>query len=334
MALRKSPAGAAESALSGALLHLYRLSRTTPAPEYKNAALEALKHYLPFSAAMWGTFVISGAGPVVHAVHLHRLPKRKMHDYEQVKQSDILYRKGIAKPGRTSVANLTKLEGDLDPGLVEYARRYDLENVLSTVWKDTVLQIYTAVSFYRGEAGKPFTERERRLKEQLMPHLVEAWNLNAIRYVDRPTGAQPEQVRMRALVDREGMVYNAEPGFAELMRAEFPEWRGPVLPQMLSAPLIGAGAESFRGEAIVASRLREIEEGMFLISARALAGIDRLSPRELSVARAFATGKTHKQIAAALGIAPATVRNQLQSAYAKLNVNSKIGLARQLSESD
>ena len=334
MALRKASGGTTDHALSRALLHLYRLSRTTPAPEFKDAALEALKHHLPFAAAMWGTFVISGAGPIVHAVHLHRLPKRKMHDYEQVKQSDILYRKGIANPGRTSVANLTKLEKSLDPGLVEYAHRYDLENVLSTVWKDAVLQIYTAVSFYRGETGKPFTERERRLKEQLMPHLVEAWNLNAIRYVDRPTGAQPERVRMRALVDREGMLYNAEPGFAELMRAEFPEWQWPVLPRALAAPLLGAGGESFRGEAIVASRLREIEEGMFLISARALAGIDRLSPRERSVARAFAMGQTHKQIAAELGIAPATVRNQLQSAYAKLSVNSKIELARTLSESD
>ena len=47
------------------------------------------------------------------------------------------------------------------------------------------------------------------------------------------------------------------------------------------------------------SRLREIEDGMFLIGMRALAGVD-----------------------------------QLQSAYAKLGVDSKIALAKRLDEPD
>mgnify|MGYP001595004010 CR=1 FL=1 len=101
------------------------------------------------------------------------------------------------------------------------------------------------------------------------------------------------------MIDRKGMLYNTEPGFAELMRAEFAGWTGPTLPAELVRPL---------------------------------AGIDRLSPREISAARSFASGKTYKEIAQALGVAPATVRNQLQSAYAKLGVGSKIELARQLNE--
>ncbi len=330
--MRKSAGTAPGNALGRALLQLYRLSRTAPAPEFKDAALAEIRPYLPFEKAMWGTSVISRAGPIVHAVHLYRLPQRKMRDYEQVKQSDVLYRKCVANPGRTSVANLARLEKTLDPKLVEYARRYDLENVLSTMWREPVLQIYTTVSLYRGKAGKSFTERERRLKEQLMPHLVEAWNLNAIQYVDQGPGTAHSL--QRAMIDREGMLYNTEPGFAALMRAEFAGWTGPTLPAEVVRPLAQAGGESYRGDAVIVSRLREIEDGMYLIGVRALGGIDRLSPRERSVARSFASGKTHKEIAQAFGVAPATVRNQLQAAYTKLGVGSKIELSRQLDESD
>lgn len=136
------------------------------------------------------------------------------------------------------------------------------------------------------------------------------------------------------MVDREGMLYNTEPGFAELMRAEFAGWTGPTLPAELLRPLARAGGESYRGDAVIVSQLREIEDGMFLIGMRVLAGVDRLSPRELSAARSFASGKTYKEIAQALCVAPATVRNQLQSAYTKLGVGSKIELARQLNEPD
>ena len=167
-----------------------------------------------------------------------------------------------------------------------------------------------------------------------MPHLVEAWNLNAIQYVDRGPGIAHSPRRARALIDREGVLYNAESEFAELMRSEFRDWRGPYVPDALRESLTSASGESYRGDAIIASRLRQIDDGMFLVSVRPLAGVERLSPRELSVAREFAAGRTHKEIALANGVAPATVRNQLQSVYAKLCVDSKIALAKHLDGPD
>ena len=94
------------------------------------------------------------------------------------------------------------------------------------------------------------------------------------------------------------------------------------------APLSAARGEAYRGDAIQAATLRHIGDGTMLIAIRRLGGLDRLSPRELAVAREYAAGRTYKEIAHALGVAPATVRNQLRSAYVKLGVATKIALAK------
>jgi DNA-binding CsgD family transcriptional regulator len=54
---------------------------------------------------------------------------------------------------------------------------------------------------------------------------------------------------------------------------------------------------------------------------------DRLSPRELEVARLVAAGNTNKQIANALGRSPDTVATQLKSAMRKLGVDTRTALA-------
>ena len=49
-----------------------------------------------------------------------------------------------------------------------------------------------------------------------------------------------------------------------------------------------------------------------------------------TVAREFATGRTYTEITGRLGVAPKTVRNQLQSVYGKLGVKSKVALVKRL----
>jgi DNA-binding CsgD family transcriptional regulator/GAF domain-containing protein len=53
---------------------------------------------------------------------------------------------------------------------------------------------------------------------------------------------------------------------------------------------------------------------------------DRLSPRELEIARAYAGGDNYHQIADRLCIAPSTVRTHLATIYRKLEVPSKLEL--------
>ena len=57
---------------------------------------------------------------------------------------------------------------------------------------------------------------------------------------------------------------------------------------------------------------------------------DRLSPRELEIARAYASGDNYHRIAERLCIAPSTVRTHLATIYRKLEVSSKLELHRLL----
>ena len=54
----------------------------------------------------------------------------------------------------------------------------------------------------------------------------------------------------------------------------------------------------------------------------------RLGAREAEVARRYAAGESYKVIARAMGVAPDTVRSQLQQVYRKLGVHDKIALLR------
>jgi DNA-binding CsgD family transcriptional regulator/GAF domain-containing protein len=57
---------------------------------------------------------------------------------------------------------------------------------------------------------------------------------------------------------------------------------------------------------------------------------NRLSPRELEIARAYASGDNYHRIAERLCIAPSTVRTHLAAIYRKLGVSSKLELHRVL----
>ena len=56
--------------------------------------------------------------------------------------------------------------------------------------------------------------------------------------------------------------------------------------------------------------------------------LERLSPRELEVARLLAMGKAVGDVASALDLSPNTVRNHVKSVFVKLRVHSQVELLR------
>jgi DNA-binding NarL/FixJ family response regulator len=73
---------------------------------------------------------------------------------------------------------------------------------------------------------------------------------------------------------------------------------------------------------------------LFFLKARALGAVDRLTKREKEIAERFAQGLSHKEIAKVLDIAPATVRNYIQTIYGKLGVRDKAALASLMVKSE
>jgi DNA-binding CsgD family transcriptional regulator len=62
--------------------------------------------------------------------------------------------------------------------------------------------------------------------------------------------------------------------------------------------------------------------------ARCRTPLDRLTPREMDVASRFGRGLTYQEIAVALHISPATVRNHLANIYGTLDICNKVELAK------
>jgi DNA-binding CsgD family transcriptional regulator len=58
--------------------------------------------------------------------------------------------------------------------------------------------------------------------------------------------------------------------------------------------------------------------------------VPHLTKAERAVAERISQGLSYKDTARALGIAPATVRNQLHVVYAKLGVKGKVALSRRV----
>jgi DNA-binding CsgD family transcriptional regulator len=314
--------------LSEILLQLYRGSRTQDAAKFQDWALELVKAAIPFDSAFWGSGVMAEAVPVVHAWHLHHQPAQMMADYERFKHLDVLAYILFKHPGTT--INYPATEYPSREIRQRYLKIYGLQQILSTMLIDPATQLCTAISLYRSDALRPYTEAERGLKQQLMPHLVESCSNNRMAYCIHCCETGSRHCYVPALVDRQGVLNLADADFAQLLRTEWPNWRGPRLPEALIAFIATETGDTYVGHAI-AIRLSKIDD-LLLLRVRARAPYDCLGHREREVAERFAEGYTAKEIALMLNIAPATVSNHLEKVYLKLGVTSKAKLVRLLDD--
>ena len=317
--------------LSDFLLELYKLTGRGPSLEFSRQAFDLLRTMLTVDSGLWGVFTRTADGPRPHWVYLHDLPPQMLEEYERVKQYDVVNQQAVANVGQTLNVCLKEAEPAAHPSIVAHARRWGMEHTLATMFVELPLNLFTAVCLYRSDPRRAFSEEERQFNEAIVPHLVQAWHLNAVQFLDAPASPATGVPRARAVVDRFGVLYNVEPAFPTLLRRELPGWEGPGLPTDLLPALERKKSEHRSGQ-LVFSIVRELPENMFLVSLRARAPIDALSPRELMVAREFASGKTHKEIAKLFGTSPTTVRTQIRVIYTKLDVRTKVDLVREVQQ--
>ena len=315
--------------LGSLLLELYRLAQDAPAEEFQTRVLDATREKLAFDSALWATGAIGPEGATPHAIFVYRQPSDMLEKWGRIKPRDTIIFEAFNNLGRTVNAALGS-----DPGwqarfgadMRRHIKCYGMEHTLMTMIETPILRLYTAVSFYRADPKQPFTEAERLLKQSMMPHLAEAWNISRFALVNSARNNGAQSSHGRAICDSKGILYNADRNFTGFMLAEWPDWNGPQLPPELLKTLSGNSPRRYIGCRSVISV--EMLNHMELLSARKTSAIDSLSSREHEVATQFALGMDHRGVADSLHISPTTVRNHLQNIYAKLGITNKIELAR------
>ena len=304
---------------SALVLAWQRLAVEAPPEGFRGAALALLEPQVALASAWWGIANPLAGQVSVMQGYLHHLPPAFIEDWWGIADVDALARRCAEQPG---VTVLDDGEGPANPAETAFDARYDLHSALSTLLPDESTGLYNFVSLFRGEAQPVFSEGERQLVELLVPHLVQAEQTHWRLALRRQFSAAGEH---QAQVDEAGYLQNASPDFCHLLLREFPAWPGGPLPSPLQ-PLWQAGQGQWQGQWIevgIEPLAAGADGSRITLRSRIGHGLTR---REETIARAYATGDSYKEIARQLGLSPATVRGYLRDCYLKLGVSNKAAL--------
>jgi DNA-binding CsgD family transcriptional regulator len=304
--------------LSLLLLDLYRCSRELPLADFQRQALERLQMVLPFDKAWWG---IGTADRELHGSFAFHLPASYAAAWERIKRQDLLADLAQSRIGRTVAVDFAGTAVVAEYGT--FGAQFGIRHALTTFGVNTELNLRMFLSIYRAPDQPRFSAGERRLKELLMPHLWAAWTANWIGQLQRLRANASSSRAALAVADDRGILLAAEPRFLELTRAEWPGWQGPELPSAVHTGI--AASTGYVGANIEVTSASV--QGLHLVELRLRSGLDTLTPRERAVAEAFGIGRSYREIAAALGRSPTTVRHHLRVVYEKLGISDKAQLA-------
>lgn len=310
--------------LSNLLFNLYHAIYDVDFPEFQEYALNLVKSLLSFDSAIWGMGCVEGSQhPLINILYLHEQSIEINQNLGSISSNSPLLALCIKSPGKTVI---TEMSGNLvNDASLNDSEHFGITHIASTIVTNAPIGIFSFISFLRTDPNYPFSEEERLLKQNVIPHLIEACDRSRIRYMGIAALVRTERYISLAVSDLKGILCNIEPGFVDLLLIEWPDWKGPRLPLEIIKSFGKNHDLKYCGSAIVIQM--QFVQGLLFLRARKRTPVDRLSPRESSVAKKFAKGLTYKQIAKDLGLAPSTVRTHVSATYDKLGVSNKIELA-------
>lgn len=301
-----------------------------PPEAYQDTALDIVKPLLSFDTCMWGTATyLTGQGIDIHTIHLHNQSQAMLEEYEPLKHMDVCAGIVVNQPQVTRGFHSNTIFADRAVREYrEYLRRFGHENVFISASTDQTTGATQWFSLFRSDPDLLCQSDEVRLLAQISPHLMQGLRHSRVRALGSASSTPGDTHHDAAIVDARGVIHYATSGCAEMLRSEF----GPSdLPGRLPSELMDCfrgRSGSFMGRHIVATH--RVRKDLMYVYLRPRCLADSLAPRQRDAAELVAQGLTHKQAAQRLGRAPATVRNQMQEVYRKLEVQNVAELANAL----
>ena len=294
------------------------------ATEVLGWSVNELSGILGFDSAWYGWAEIREDGPVIHANATFNLPEDYFARWREMSAQDLLVAQFQEDPRQVPTYDRGgRVHTD---GMQHLADTFGLKKMATAMNLRPGRSASLWMSAYRGgELAQGWSEAECEFLQYAVDHVAASARLAQSR-----DGADPHEETRSILINEQGVVVLG----LDTMRARFGHiWSrqdGDRVPRCLAEFIDQPGEHLLIDRGLVA-RCELLPEpdgvGLQKLSLRPMQKFDLLTRRERSVALILADGKSHKEAARALGVAPSTVRNQTRSIYEKLGIDNRAKLA-------
>lgn len=306
-----------------------------PFSDFQIFALERVRELVPFDSAVW----LNGVNDT-HQLHssvlINQEPDLIVRYVRDHAQTDLIRGKALAEPGTAfRIEDVIPLEAYWQhPTYLNFWKTVQIEQAMAVAALDPVSSLYELIVLWRADRARPFSDGMRQLAQDIASHVMAAWRHRQIvhLYEQAMAGPNSHQFRLRgqAIVDRSGALFASDTHFNATLQDHFDGWTGSVLPPEVQNMILSDTQKASIGGVDFLLTPGAVRS---LLAVSVSQNAQLLSEAELRVARLYASGQTNAQIAGALGVTRSTVRNQIANAYHKLDLHSKVELAKRLDQS-
>ena len=300
---------------------LYQLTESSPVENFQRQALEECQKLIQFDSAGWGEIAMLQDSILVLRAYLYNLPPDYTEEYNKVQHlnpsgPDLILDNTST---RTTVADVNNNEYEIDDRFKAFIYKYDVQKVLQTATRHKSNLFMYSVSLCRKGINPSFTEEERLLKERLTPYLLDSYRHCRRFDIQRKLLKRWELNRGLATCNEEGILYDADDFFIELLKQDWPDWHSARLPDRLLQTLMKFNVVKTDKHFYRCTLL----DNLYLLVGSRLGALEKLSKREFQIAYIYSNGSTSKEIANQLSISPITVKNHVAKIYGKLELDCK-----------
>lgn len=226
--------------LGSEIVALYREARAGTSDDFKLAGLTRASQFLPLTSASWVNGVVVNGVPVMHDASSIGLQPGFWDSITSLisRGLDPLGPAMFGAPGHSMVTLPDFYPPEFRAVIHD---RYDIYGGLTGLWIDPHTGNFSCVCFYRNRNQPVFTEQERQLHEQLLPHWLESLALYRVLRAARESERVWRPGQSFCVVDRTGLIYHAQPSFGEAVKSQWPSWSGSSLPEPMTRALDNGG---------------------------------------------------------------------------------------------
>lgn len=302
------------------IANLYQAIQSGHIEDFRDYALREMRRLVPFDAALWGS---GGYGSqAFHSVATQGVDRDYVSALERTRPLNPMLAALIAAPGR-AIDIRSLLSDDRfhhSPIYKQCFSHHGVERLVSYLDCSPQTGVHSLISLYRFDQDRPFSGAERALFERAAFHFVAMATHALFMHVCTLAHADGDDERF-AICDRHGLLYQAEPGFRDLLERVFGISSSRWLPFDLPAR---GECENTRGLCVEARPMGDL----FSVRIWRRRAIDGLAGRDRAIVDGVCRGMTFKDIGRELQLAPSTISNRLYRVYRELGVTSRSSLVR------